>query len=109
MKIEDPDIIAEIEFLNTSEGGRSGYVKTGYNPHHKIKEDYLTSGIHEYIGKEKVFPGETVLVKIKFITPEVYPNSIEIGQLIDIQEGSKLVAKAKVIDILNLILIHREG
>jgi translation elongation factor EF-Tu-like GTPase len=99
-----PDIEAEIWFIPTSDGGKSKPVVSGYRPQHLVKEDYQTSGEHQYLDKEQVFPGETALANIWFLSPEAYPNTIWLGREIEIREGHHLVGKAKVTKIYNLIL-----
>jgi elongation factor Tu len=85
-------------------GGRSGPVHSGYRPAHKLFENYLTSGIHEYVDAEKVAPGESVQVKVWLITPEVYPASLWEGREVTVHEGEHMVGSLKVIRILNPIL-----
>lgn len=88
---KQPDIEAEVTFLRTEEGGRSRPVITGYRPNHLVRDDYLTSGTHEYINAEVVNPGETAHTRITFITPEVYPHCLWVGRVINVQEGGHLV------------------
>ena len=78
---------------------------SGYRPAHKVKDDYLTSGEHHYIGTDMLFPGSSCYGTITFITPEAYPNSLSVGQVIDIQEGSRVVGSATIIEIYNKILM----
>lgn len=74
-----------------------------YRPHHKIFDNYLTTGVHFY-NQQEIKPGETVEGKIKFITPNAYPNSLWINKKIDIQEGYKIVGYAIVKEIYNDVL-----
>ena len=83
-----PDIEAVITFLKTEEGGRNSPYSSGYRPAHLVKDDYLTTGTHNYFGKDEVLPGETVTGTITFITPEAYPHCLWKGKVINIQEGS---------------------
>ncbi len=98
------DVEAEVSFFATDQGGRQGYALSGYRPHHLVREDYLTSGIHKFIGKEKVYPGETVQAQITFISPEAYPGCLWVGKVINFQEGSRVVGHAKITKIMNKIL-----
>jgi elongation factor Tu len=99
-----PDVEAEITFLPTAEGGRTTPALSGYRPNHKIKTDYLTSGVHYYYDREEVAPGETALGTITFITPEAYPHSLRVGQEIEIQEGARVYGRAKITKIFNPLL-----
>jgi translation elongation factor EF-Tu-like GTPase len=103
--LETPDIEALITFFKTDEGGRGVPCYSGYRPAHLVKDDYLTTGVHQYYGKEKVLPGESVIGTITFISPEAYSNCLWEGKIIDIQEeGSKIIGYAKVTRIFNEIL-----
>lgn len=97
-----PDVEAEITLL--AEGGRQTGVFSGYRPAHKVKDDYLTTGIHHYISSNEVKPGEAALGTIAFITPEAYPHSLWVGRVIDIQEGSRVVGHARITRIMNPLL-----
>jgi len=99
-----PDIEAEISFLSTNKGGRTQPVLSGYRPNHLIKENYLTSGEHNYIDKVEVQPGEKSRAYIKFIAPEEYPYTLRVGTIINVQEGNRLIGYAKVLKIFNKIL-----
>ena len=100
-----PDVEAEITFL--AEGGRQTPAHSGYRPAHKVRDDYLTTGVHQYVGCSEVFPGQTVRGTITFITPEVYPHCLLVGQIIDIQEGSRVVGHARITRIMNALLEKR--
>lgn len=102
-----PDVEAEITLLPTDQGGRQGPARSGYRPAHKVKEDYLTTGVHNYFDCDEVFPGQTVRGTIAFITPEVYPHCLWVGREIDIQEGSRVVGRARITKILNPLLEKR--
>lgn len=99
-----PDIEAEVTFLATATGGRSTPAWSGYRPNHLVRPDYLTSGHHEYKDKDKVLPGESAITEIWFLTPEHYPHSMQVGDVIRVQEGAWLVGYAKVLKIHNKVL-----
>jgi translation elongation factor EF-Tu-like GTPase len=99
-----PDVEAEITLLPTAEGGRQGPAFSGYRPHHKVRDDYLTTGLHRYIGCDEVLPGQTVRGTIAFITPEAYPHCLWVGRVIDIQEGSRVIGRARITRIMNALL-----
>lgn len=99
----EADIKAEITFLTSAEGGRTRPTYSGYRPAHLVKDNYLTTGMHDY-EKDEVQPGETVIGTIRFLSPEAYPKSLWLEKIIPIQEGSRVVGFAKVIEIYNEIL-----
>ena len=72
-----------------------------YRPHHKVREDYLTTGIHHYFDCAEALPGQTVRGTITFITPEVYPYCLWVGRVVDIQEGSRVIGRARITRIMN--------
>ena len=78
-------------------------VMTGYRPTHLIG-DYYTTGLHQYIGTDTVYRGEAVEGYITFISPEHYPKSIKVGDVLDFYEGSKLVGNIQIMEIYNEIL-----
>lgn len=79
------------------------YVKSGYRPAHLIG-DYYTTGLHQYIETEILNKGECVEGYITFISPEYYPKTLEVGDVLDFYEGSKLTGKIQVIEIYNELL-----
>ncbi|MEI6100469.1 MAG: hypothetical protein WCP73_01410 [Eubacteriales bacterium] len=103
-----PDVEAVISFLKTEEGGRKTPCANGYRPAHLVKDDYLTTGVHQYYEKDLVAPGETVIGTIAFITPEIYPHCLWIGKILKIQEASKIVGYAKITKIFNELLFRVE-
>ena len=104
-----PDVEARIEFFSAADGGRNKPAFTGYRPAHAVREDYLTTGTHQYLDKEKVLPGETVLANITFATPQYYPHCLWIGKVISVQEGARLIGRATITLIDNKILESLDG
>ncbi|MCR8633528.1 hypothetical protein [Paenibacillus radicis (ex Xue et al. 2023)] len=100
------DVEALITFL--IDGGRTRNVFNGYRPAHLVKDDYLTTGIHNYYDKHEVVLGESVLGTITFIGPEAYPQCLWVGKKINIQEGSKIVGYAEIIKVFNILLLKKE-
>lgn len=100
-----PDVEAEVRFLSTAEGGRQKPAISGYRPAHLVRDDYLTTGVHDYLDTGDAKPGDTVRATITFIAPEAYPNSLWIGKVINIQEGSRVVGHATITRIYNDLLI----
>lgn len=95
-----PDAEVKFEFNMT----RKTPAQSGYRPHHLVKDDYLTSGIHKYFDVDQVAPGETAYGTITFITPEAYPHCLYEGKIIQISEGERIVGYATVIKVLNPLL-----
>ena len=95
-----PDAEVKFEFNMT----RKTPAKSGYRPHHLVKDDYMTTGVHQYYNMEQVAPGETAYGTITFITPEAYPHCLYEGKVIQISEGERIVGYATVIKVLNPLL-----
>ena len=76
---------------------------SGYRPAHLIN-NYLTTGIHTYIGTDCLRKGESTEGYIKFISPEYYPHTMNVGDIIIFQEGPKIVGYIEVLEILNDLL-----
>jgi translation elongation factor EF-Tu-like GTPase len=100
----DPDIEAEITLFSTAQGGRQSAALSGYRPAHKVRDDYLTTGVHNYDDGKELMPGGTTRGTITFLSPELYPHCLWVGREIDIQEGGRLVGRARVVKILNPLL-----
>lgn len=98
------DLKPDVEVIFKFNGARKGPAYSGYRPAHLIKDDYLTTVVHNYIKPSIALPTSEVFGTIKFITPEVYPHCLWIGKIINIQEGEKIVGSAKIIKILNPLL-----
>ena len=97
-----PDVEAEITFLRTEEGGRQGYVSTGYRPQFYYEgEDHVA--VQEFTDKEKVYPGDTVTAHLHFLHPELLFNRVRVGDSFKILEGKRVVAHGKITRILNLM------
>ncbi len=97
-----PDFIAELRYKTTEEGGRKTPASNGYRP--VVKFDFLeqqSSGQQMFIGKQKVFPGETVLAKITLATPQLFENKLEVGMEFNFNEGVAIIGYGTITEILN--------
>ena len=102
MLAHKPDIESEISFLPTAEGGRQGFVLSGYRGQFYYRgEDH--DAIEEYIGRDRVQPGETVTTLLHFLHPELFVDRIRVGDEFKIREGLRTVANGRVTRILNLL------
>ena len=95
-----PDVEAIFEFNGT----RKTPVANGYRPAHRVTEDYLTTGVHQYYTVDVVPPNGTAKGTITFLSPTAYPNCLWIGKRIHIQEGARVVGYATITEIYNPIL-----
>ena len=95
------DIEVEMTFLTPEEGGRSRPAYRGYRP------QFYYSGLdfdalHTYIGTEEVFPGQTVRAYLTFFNPAIQVGRIHPGLEFLIREGSRTVARGRILQILEL-------
>ena len=95
-----PDVEVTFRFNGT----RRTPAADGYRPAHRVREDYLTTGVHHYFGVSEVGPDGIVRGTITFITPEAYPACLWAGKEIPIQEGERVVGIATIEKVLNPIL-----
>ena len=94
----------DVEVVFHFNGKRTRPCYNLFRPIHRVRDDYLTTGIHRYFGVESV-PGDgTAHGTITFITPEEYPHCLWVGKKIDIYDGYKLIGYATVTRILNDLL-----
>lgn len=98
------DRAPDVEVTFRFNGTRRGPVADGYRPAHRIREDYLTTGVHHYFDTEMVAPDGEARGTITFITPESYPHTLWSGKTIDICEGERIVGTATVERVLNPVL-----
>ena len=75
-----------------------------YRPQHAIHDNYQTSGIHAYVDREFIDPGETVLVQVRLLAPEVYPCCLWEGRELKVLEGARHVGTLRVTSVLNASL-----
>lgn len=93
----------DVEVVFHFNGKKKHKIKSGYRPDHKIRDDYLTTGIHCY-ENEYADPDGDIKGTITFLDPSSYPHSLWKGKRIIIQEGEHIVGYAEVIRILNKTL-----
>ena len=99
-----PDCKAIVTIYKNIDGARTAPVYSGYRPAHRIRDDYLTSGTHTYLDTDELHPGQSAFANIVFITPEVYPHTLQSGSVLELHEGSRVIGSAEVIEVYNDIL-----
>lgn len=100
------DLEGDFYLFSTEQSGRETPVLSNYRPIHKLYDNYLSSGQHEYPDVPSVARGGTAKVRVWLVTPEVYPGCLWIGREIDVMEGpQRVVGKLTVTQILNEILL----
>lgn len=94
-------IVPDVEVLFVFLDNRKK-IGNGYRPAHKVKDNYLTTGLHQYYDVST--DNGAVKGVITFISPEAYPACLWIGKTIEMYEGSHLIGYATVLQIFNSIL-----
>ena len=93
-----PDIKGKVEFYKNV---KDVPVTSGYRPSHEITGNIGTSGEHIYYDNEIVFPGDTAMAYIKFLSPESYTHELYEGKELTLKEASQVVGKVTIIEIYN--------
>jgi elongation factor Tu len=95
------DIEAEITFLPTEHGGRSGPAFGDYRPQfYYAGHDW--DAPHEYPDVERVNPGDTVRAYLCLLSPDEHLGKIKPGMAFLIREGQKIVAYGSVVRLIDL-------
>lgn len=96
-----PDIEADIWFLSAESGGRHTPAVSGYRPQFFYdSQDF--DAIHEYIDKQQVKPGEKVLARLTFLSPDLHFGRVYVGMPFLIREGNRTIAYGVIKGILDL-------
>jgi translation elongation factor EF-Tu-like GTPase len=101
MRDRIPDIEVKVRFLSTEDGGRNNPIYSGYRPQFTVAPNMQTSGEHQFLQKDIVYPGEEASANILFIAPEHHPKTLWVGKEMEVKEGSRLIGNAVVTKIFN--------
>lgn len=100
--IQGADFIATIYFRATDEGGRQHYAHSGYKAQLKFSfDDRSTSAIQYFIDKDVVYPGETIEVAIKILSPQFFGNKLDAGTAFELREGAGTIATGIITEVIN--------
>ncbi|WP_143135743.1 M15 family metallopeptidase domain-containing protein [Burkholderia ubonensis] len=102
--IRAPDLLVLYSPAALAHEGVSKRVNSGYRPVYYVRPDYWSSAHHEFIGRDSVETGEQSLAEVWLVTPEAYPHTFWTGRQLEIREATRVVGKAEVIQVFNLIL-----
>ena len=96
-----PDFEAEIYFLATGEGGRRSPVASGYRPNHDLGLEETNDAQHEYVGREWVYPGESVLARLHLFAPHLQAKRLYVSMEFTVREGAKIVGRGRITRVTN--------
>ncbi len=101
------DFIARITYKNSQQGGRTTPIYSGYRSQIKFNfTEMQTSGQQTLIGKDMVYPGESIDVGIIITSPIIYENSLNEGTDFELREGATVIGTGKILKILNNELVR---
>ena len=101
MKQLPKDIEVEIEFLHHEFGGRKTPAFTGYRPQFFYNGNNWDA-VHEYIGTNKVEPGERVKAYLAFMSPHEHEGNVYPSMPFIIREGNRTIGFGSVLKIIDL-------
>ncbi len=93
--------MVQFELTVASADGTRRTVRSGYFPHYRVRSDYLTSVLHQFIDAEEVSTGETARANVWFLTPEAYPGCLWVGRVLEVAESTNIVGSATIVTIMN--------
>lgn len=96
-----PDSCSDVEVIIKNKRPSKSNICSGYRPAFKVKDDYLTTGIIKLIGSDELSYDKEMMAEIWFFTPELYPNCLKVGQVIQFQEGKTIHGFATITKIKN--------
>ena len=104
-KLRPADFQGNFTLITTEAGGRKTPAISGYRPHHELHENYLSSGTHEYLDTEILWPGESSRVKVWLLAPHAYPNCLWVGRKLNVGEGSRVIGVLTITEIFTQSLV----
>ena len=95
-----PHIEAEIEYVTTEAGGRSTPAFSGYRPQFYY-HGHDWDAEHMYPEAAEVSPGDTVVARLRFMSPQEHHGNISVGMPFLIREGARTVAYGIVKEVFD--------
>jgi elongation factor Tu len=95
------DLLAEVVFLTSEEGGRSTPAFTGYRPQIRYDGEYNWSAIHQFIDTDSVPAGQVARAYLTLASPEAHAGKLHPEMEFELCEGSRIVGRGKIVEILN--------
>lgn len=101
-QLEKIDFLADLKYLDTSEGGRKTPAFSKYRPQIKFDfDDMQTSGEQTFIDKAVVNPGEQVEASIRIIAVDHFKNRLQEGMAFEFREASRIIGTGVIVQLLN--------
>lgn len=80
-------------------------ITSGVRPAHQVTIDVLTSGEQIFFEDDLLMPGKSARAYVKLLSPEYYPHCLSVGCEINMNEGSRVIGKVKVLEVYNALLL----
>jgi hypothetical protein len=101
-RLQNVDFVADLKYLTAQAGGRNTPAFSGYRPQVKFGfTEMQTSGQQTFLNKETVYPGDTVEAAIRILSVEHFANSLTEGMAFEFREGSRIIGRGIITNILN--------
>ena len=107
--LQEPDAEVLFELTASTFEGRPKQILSGYRPVYGIRPDYWTSTHHEFLESGGLVTGQAGRANVWFVTPEAYPNSLWVGRVLQVAEGSRVVGSARIVKVFNAALVQNGG
>lgn len=95
----------KVEVRNLRKSGK--FFSSGYRPAFQVNENYVSTGEIELIGRDLLNCGESAEAYVRFLTPNIYPNSMWEGKKLLFMEGNEITGEAIIEEIYNEILLRK--
>lgn len=95
----EPELEAEIYYLQHEEGGRKSPVYSGYRGQFYYDgQDWDAPQL--FVDKEIYNPGETVKAYLQTLSPKAHIGKFYVGKEFEIREGAKTVGKGRITKVI---------
>jgi elongation factor Tu len=94
--------------LRAEDGGRSRPSFSGYRPHFCYQGEHFTS-VYRYLENSVLLPGQTTLADLWLLNPSLHVGRIFPGMPFDVTEGSRVVGRGRVVELVALEAAARGG
>lgn len=90
-------ITAKVRFWGADKGGRYSPPYTGFHPQIEISGEYTSCSVESIDGEEVFGFDKEHRVSLRLMFPDRYPNAFEIGESVNLYEGSKQIGTGTVL------------
>lgn len=94
-EFEIKTVEVNIQLAGFEEGGRKGYVMSGYTPTIKLN-DFVGYGRLNFKNNARLNPGESKVVSVTFTGSHDFIKQVDTGARLELLEGSKQVGIGRI-------------